>query len=403
MSKVQSWHLLVCGINHDNSTSDERGPLQIGNDDIARAHSVFSALPGIMESTILSTCNRIEFYFIKDNEIEPFEILQSFYMKLKDLNISPLRDKFYIKKGKHVAEHLFKVSAGMDSMVLGENEIYSSACSVKAAGKIIHRMFHQAFRAGKQVRADTEMGKGACSVSTAAAGLVKSKIGKSDRPDILFIGINKMISLAAESFARSHHGRFVFANRTLSNIDEIARRYDAEAHSLEKLPELLADVDIVFTSTASAAPIITKEIIEKAIQLNEKRFKQSARKLLIVDIAVPGDVEIDNAYNPMIDIFRIEDVEDHIKDLQNRQQLAIPQAEAIIEKLRGEFAYWYNHIRFEPIYNGLGKTFEEIRRQEMDKVLEMLPDDLRGRVKKASDSLTNRLLHLKARTTENKE
>jgi glutamyl-tRNA reductase len=212
-----------------------------------------------------------------------------------------------------------------------------------------------------------------------------------------------MISLAAESFARSHHGRFVFANRTLSNIDEIARRYDAEAHSLEKLPELLADVDIVFTSTASAAPIITKEIIEKAIQLNEKRFKQSARKLLIVDIAVPGDVEIDNAYNPMIDIFRIEDVEDHIKDLQNRQQLAIPQAEAIIEKLRGEFAYWYNHIRFEPIYNGLGKTFEEIRRQEMDKVLEMLPDDLRGRVKKASDSLTNRLLHLKARTTENKE
>jgi glutamyl-tRNA reductase len=193
MSKAQSWNLIVCGINHGNSTSEDRGPLQIGNDDIARAHSVFSSLPGIMESTILSTCNRIEFYFIKDNESEPFEILRSL---LKNLDVTPLRDKFYIKKGKHVAEHLFKVSAGMDSMVLGENQIlgqvkagYSSACSVKAAGKIIHRMFHQAFRAGKQVRADTEMGKGACSVSTAAVGLAKSKIGKSDRPDILFIGV----------------------------------------------------------------------------------------------------------------------------------------------------------------------------------------------------------------------
>jgi glutamyl-tRNA reductase len=96
-------------------------------------------------------------------------------------------------------------------------------------------------------------------------------------------------------------------------------------------------------------------------------------------------------------------VENYIKNLQNRQLQAIPRAEAIIEKLLGEFAYWYNHMRFEPIYNGLGKAFEEIRSQEMDAVLEMLPDDLRGRVKKASDRLTNRLLHFKARTTENKE
>ena len=123
MSKKQSWHLVVCGINHCNSTSDERGPLQIGNDDIARAHSVFSSIPGIMESTVLSTCNRIEFYFVVDNEKDPFEILQSFYSKFKDLDILSLRDKFYIKKGRHVAEHLFVVTAGMDSMVLGENEI----------------------------------------------------------------------------------------------------------------------------------------------------------------------------------------------------------------------------------------------------------------------------------------
>jgi len=410
MSKVQNWHLIICGINHGNTTADERGPLQIGNDDIAKAHSLFSSMPGIMETTILSTCNRIEFYFVKDSESEPFDILQSFYKELRNLDISPVREKFYIKKGKHVAEHLFRVSAGMDSMVLGENEIlgqvktaYSSACSVRAAGRVIHRMFHQAFRAGKQVRADTEMGKGACSVSTAAVGLVKNKIGISDRPDILFIGINKMIVLAASLLAKSHHGRLIFANRTLSNIEEISRQYAAEAYSLDKLPELLAEVDIIFTSTGSSTPVITKKIIDDAIRLNEKRFKHSERKLLVVDIAVPRDVEIDNGYDPMIEIYGIEDVEEYIRDLQNRQQQAIPQAEAIIEKLLGEFAYWYNHIRFEPIYNGLGRAFEEIRRQEMDAVLEKIPEEMRGKVKRATEKLTNRLLHLKARTTENKD
>jgi len=410
MSKVQSWHLIVCGINYSNTTSEERGPLQIGNDDIAKAHSLFSSMPGIMESTILSTCNRIEFYFVKDNESEPFDIIQSFYKEIRDLDISGLREKFYAKKGKHVAEHRFRVSAGMDSMVLGENEIlgqvktaYSSACSVRAAGRIIHRMFHQAFRAGKQVRADTEMGQGACSVSTAAVGLAKSKIGISDRPDILFIGINKMIVLAASSLAKSHHGRLIFANRTLSHVEEISRQYDGEAYSLDKLPELLADVDMVFTSTGSAEPIVTNEIIDEAIRLDQNRFRQSTRKLLIIDIAVPRDVEIDNGYDPMIEIYRIEDVEEYIRDLQNRQRQAIPQAEAIITKLLGEFAYWYNHIRFEPIYNGLGKAFEEIRRQEMDAVLEKIPDEMRGKVRRATEKLTNRLLHLKARTTEEKE
>jgi len=406
LNKLQNWQLILCGINHKNSTSEERGGIQIGNDEIAEAHALFGSLPGVMESTILSTCNRIEFYFVREKGDDPFELIRSFYKQLKNIDISSLREKFYIKKGRHVAEHLFKVSAGMDSMVLGENEIlgqvktaYSSACSVKTAGRVIHRMFHQAFRAGKQVRADTEMGRGACSVSTAAVALVKTKIDISARPDILFIGSNKMIALAASAFAKSHHGRFLFANRTVSKIEDISGRYNAESHSLENLSGLIADVDIVFTSTGSSAPIITRQIIDKTMALNKDRFRQSSRKLIIIDIAVPNDVERDIDYGPLIEIYRIEDVERYIKDLQNRQQLAIPQAQTIIDKLLGEFVYWYNHIKFEPIYNGLGNAFEEIRRQEMERVINMIPENLRDEVEKATNRLTNRLLHLKARTT----
>jgi glutamyl-tRNA reductase len=407
LKRLQNWHLVLCGISHKNSTSDERGVIQIGNNEIAEAHALFASMPGVMESTILSTCNRIEFYFVRETDKDPFELIRSFCKQFKDVDISGVCEKFYIKKGKHVSGHLFKVAAGMDSMVLGENEIlgqvkaaYSSACSVKAAGRIIHRMFHQAFRAGKQVRTDTEMGKGACSVSTAAVALTKTKFGDSARPDILFIGFNKMISLAASAFARGHHNKFIFANRTVSKIGEIAAKFDARYHSLEDLPELISDVDIVFTCTGSPEPIITREIIDAAIYLNRNRFENASRKLYIIDIAVPNDVERGIESSQSIEILRIEDVERYMENLQSRQELAIPQAQAIIDRLLGEFAYWYDHIKFEPVYNGLGRTFEEIRRQEMDRVIGLIPADVRGEVEKATGRLTSRLLHLKARTSK---
>jgi glutamyl-tRNA reductase len=264
-------------------------------------------------------------------------------------------------------------------------------------------MFHQAFRAGKQVRTDTGMGKGACSVSTAAVALAKTRFDDSARPDILFVGFNKMITLAASAFARSHHGRFIFVNRTVSKIEDISKKYNGECRSLEKLPSLMANVDIVFTCTGSPEPIITKNILQEAVDLNKKRFEKSSRKLFIIDIAVPNDVESGIDPGPSIEIYRIEDVDRYLKDLQDRQKLAMPQARVIIDRLLGEFAYWYDHIKFEPVYNGLGKTFEEIRKQEMDQVIRLIPDNVRSEVEKATSRLTNRLLHLKARISEDKD
>ena len=407
MKKIQNWHLLLCGINHENSSSEDRGGLQVVSDEIAEAHALFASLPGVMESTILSTCNRIEFYFVRETDHDPFELIQLFYKQFKNLDISNLCDKFYVKKGRHVARHLFEVSAGMDSMVLGENDIlgqvkaaYSSSCSVKTAGRVIHRMFHQAFRAGKQVRTDTEIGRGICSVSTAAAALAKSKLEESSRPDILFIGINKMIALAASAFDRNHHGRFIFANRTASKIKDISNKYGAESHSLNDLPELIAGADIIFTCTGSSNPVITNEILQKAIELNNNRFEKLSRKLIIIDIAVPHDLEDGVEVHPPLEIYRLEAIESYLKDQQERQRLAIPQAKAIVEKLMGEFAYWYNHVKFEPVYNGLGKTFEEIRKQEMDRVMNLVPENIRIEIEKATDRLTSRLLHLKARVSE---
>jgi len=188
MVKVD-WRLVVCGTNHKSSGLEQREALQIGAEDIARAHAELAQIAGVLEATIISTCNRIEFYLVAELPHHSFDIVTEFYRRFREIDITPQRDVFYVHRGKHAADHLFRVAAGIDSMVLGENQIqgqikdaYTSACAVKIAGKIIHRLFHHAFRIGKQVRTDTEMGRGACSVSSAATDLLKSNLDKSARP-----------------------------------------------------------------------------------------------------------------------------------------------------------------------------------------------------------------------------
>ncbi len=390
------WQLVACGINYKSSTLAQREPLQIGHDDMAEANSVFSNLPEVKESAIVSTCNRVEFYFVTDREHQPIDIVEKFYKRFGNIDIPKIKEHFYIKRNRHAAAHLFRVAAGIDSMVLGENQIlgqvkdaYSSTCAVKASGKIIHRLFHQAFRVGKMVRTDTEMGKGACSVSSAAAELLKTKINGTGRPNVLFIGINQMIDLAASNLYRMDINRFRFANRTPEKAIAIAAKYNARGFSLDRLPHLIQEADVVISCTGSDRPVITRSVLDGILS------SEPGKKLIIMDMAVPRDVDIEKDFNENIDILDIEDVQQFVKDQQTRRELAVPDAEKIIERKLDEFIYWYNHVRYEPIYNGLDGLFESIRQQEMAGVLDELDPETRTRIDSATKDLTNKLLQVK--------
>jgi len=395
---MSHWHLVVCGINHKTSTIAKREPLQLGHDEIAKAHATFSDMHEVIESTIVSTCNRVEFYFVSRRKYDPFEIVKKFYNEFKQVDISDLKDSFYIRKNKHAASHIFRVSAGIDSMVLGENQImgqmkdaYSSACAVKAAGKVIHRLFHQAFRVGKQIRTDTEMGKGACSVSSAAIELLKPRLETMNKPVILFIGLNQMISLAAGSLNKMYFDRFMFANRTGEKAVSFAQKYNAEGHALDQLPELLPRADVVISCTGAPNAIIGKEMIDNLVTSNPDK------KLLILDMAIPRDIDLDKNYQNGIEVLDLEDIHNFVKEQQAKRELAIPQAEIIIEHKLGEFNYWYDHVRHEPIYNGIHEAYENARQNELNNILESLPDNLKEQVDRATRQLVSKLSHLKSR------
>lgn len=398
------WRLVLCGTNHKSSKVEEREPLQLNHEDLAEAQAVFSSLPGVLESIIVSTCNRIEFYFVCQVDYSPWQAVQTFYRRLRELDIAPLRPKFYVESGREVAQHLFHVAAGIDSMVLGENQIvgqlrdaYSSSCAVKAAGKIIHRLFHQAFRAGKLVRSETEMGKGACSVASAAVGLLQQKLAQFDKPRLLFVGANQMIKLAAKNLAGQSHGGMVFANRTPARAVELAELFGGKSADLRDLERLLPEAEILISCTSSDKAVITKATFDRYLQENPER------PLLIVDMAIPRDIEIDNSYSELLEVHDLDSIGRFVKDQQQERQAAIPQAEEIIERKLDEFVYWFDHVIHEPIYNGLQDSFESVRKQELEELLQQLPKEYREAVESSSRRLVNRLLKLKVRSTSEED
>jgi glutamyl-tRNA reductase len=399
---IAPWQLVLCGINHKSSSLEQREPMQLGVEDVPAALSVWADQPGVYETVIISTCNRVEFYSVLSRELDPFQSLVSFYRRFRDLDLMPLRDCLYVRKGRHVAAHIFRVAAGLDSMVLGENQIvgqlkeaYSSACHIKTAGKMMHRLFHQAFRVAKQVRTDTEMGRGACSVSSAAIDLLRERAADMPHPAVLFVGVNQMIKLAATNFSQSHHSRLMFANRTPEKAHAMAAAFHGTGHGLDELEDLLPQADILISCTGSSRPVITRDMLDRFT------CQYPGRRLLAADLAVPRDIDADRDYDGAIEVHDLESIKSFVEQQRQRREAAIPAAERIIELRLSEFGYWYNHAIHESTFEGMNHSFEQIRREEFDPILESLPLDQREAIEKASRRLVDRLLRMKNRQSGN--
>jgi glutamyl-tRNA reductase len=394
-----SWELIVCGINHRTASVEDREPLQITREQLADAQVRFSELPGVMECVILSTCNRIEFCFVSDRTCQPMDIVARFYRQLRNRDTEPLADKCYVRSDREAAEHLFRVAAGVDSMVIGETQIlgqlkdaYSSACTLKTTGRFLHRLYHQAFRVGKLVRSDTEMGRGACSVSSAAAEYLKTRMNEFDRPEVLFVGANHMIQLAASHISRLPVGNLVFANRTGEKATALAARYGVVGYPLEELPSLLSKTDIVVSCTGAEGAVISAAV------LNDARSGLD-RPLLCVDLAIPRDIE-DPGSDAAVQVIDLDAIKKFVDGNRQKRQEAIPDAEVIIEQRLSEFMYWFSHARKEISRGVLDQSFEQIRRQELSRLLKKLPIELQSELHDASKHLVQKLLHVQSRIKE---
>ncbi len=393
--------LAVVGIDYKTSSLREREPLQLAMEDLPRVNDLLVSTPGVMEVAAICTCNRIEFYLVLREKAAAWNVVAAMYEKYRAIDPTPLREKFYERTEAHAVRHILRLAAGLNSMVLGETQIfgqikqaYSIACSIKSAGKILHRLFHQAFRTGKRVREETAIGRGAVSVGGVAARLVRERLGESANPRIVFIGVNDMITLAADHFRKAGYSRFSFVNRTREHAEKLAETFGGTAYALSEMRTLIGAADVVVACTGSATPLVTQDLVRQAIG------GASAQNILILDLGVPRDVEPAVGTLPGAVLLDLDSIQRELHSGLEERASAIGPAEDIVETKLEQFVYWYEAVRLEPIYNGMGEQFETIRAEELSSVTDDCPAGYREKIEQFSVRLARRLLQSACRRLE---
>jgi len=378
---------VVVGMNHKTSTIAEREIFQINKKELRSALNYFKSRNEIEGVVIVSTCNRLEFYLVFNRNVDPFTITNDFYYKngitKKQINL----ELFYLHSGINSARHLFKVITGLDSMLLGEYQIqgqikdaYSVACSEKTADKVLHKLFHAAFRTGKAVRSQTKIGSGNQSLSGIAFNMIKQKLSKED--PITIIGVNQSTKIIARKLHTSGFRHLSFVNRTLYKAEEMAEKFNGHAFGLDQLEESMINSKCVFSCTGAPRYIITSDFINK-IYLKTKSLK------LLIDMAIPRD--IDTQYiNQNIETINLEGLKKYLEEQQKGIATDLPSAEKIIYNEANIFEVW-NESQKDNNMLLLEEKIETIRLQLLDEAKIQTSEEVINFLDKFSRSLIHRI------------
>ena len=344
-------NLIVIGINHKTAPVEIREKFSFSSKQTIEANYLLKKNTSLAENVILSTCNRVEIYAVADRNSDSVNTIKSFLSQFHNLNLSDYENRMYIHKDKEVVEHLFGVTAGLDSMVLGEMEIvsqvkkaYQDARESRSTGKVLNRLFEKAFNAAKQIRTETLIGRGPVSVSSAAVRLAEKILGELTKKTVMIIGTGTIGEQLISYFSKNGIQSTLVANRTFEKANALAARFAATAVTFDDFKARLAEVDIVVASTGAPHCIIHHDDIMTLMP------QRKQKPLFIIDLAVPRDVEadvnkIDNVY-----LYDIDDLEKIVNENINIRKSQLDGCSAIINTAAERFMAWLasEKIRDEP-------------------------------------------------------
>jgi glutamyl-tRNA reductase len=349
------------------------------------------------EAVVLSTCNRTEVYAVAERPAQAEERIYGELSGLSGLSQSELAPALYSVTDEAAAVHLFRVAAGLDSMVPGEAQIlgqvreaYEAAREAGTTGSTLHRLFRQALRVGKRVRTETAIGENPASVSSAAAELAERVFEGLEGRKILLIGAGKTADLTAANLISRGVGEIVVGNRSHERAEALARRFGGRAVGLDALEGELTHADVVVASTGSQGLVLSGEQVARAMR--ERR----GRPVFFIDIAVPRDLdpainELEGCY-----LYDIDDLERVVAEsVAGRREEAV-RAEAIVSEEADSFRAWQLSLDVVPAIASLRARAESIRQEELDRVegrLASLSPSQRRAVEALTSQIVAKLLH----------
>jgi len=384
----------VLGVNHRTA------PLEVRERFAHGAHEVPGALARVMAAgasggVLLSTCNRTEFYLVTDDEPALETVWSLLGERLDAAPSTGVREYGYIARDRDAVRHLYRVSAGLDSMILGESQIQGQVrdaweASRAQAGPVLHRLFQTALHVGSRVRTETRLGMGTASVASAGAQVAGKIFGDLAGRHALILGAGDMAELAATCLSDQGVQITLVANRTQERARAIAERLGGRAVSLEESCAHFATTDIALCSTAAPHAVVTWERVGPVIA------QRRGRPLCILDLAMPRDVDPAIAQIENVFLYDVDDLQTVAAQATARRRDEIPAAERIVEEETDLFWAWYGGLGVVPTIKELRSRMDQLRAAELERALRQLgglsPED-RARVEQFSQSLMNKFLH----------
>ena len=400
-------HIAVVGLSHRTAPVEIRERLSIPEQTMETSLQSLKGNEQVLEASILSTCNRLEIYTLVRNPDLGVSAVSDFLSGHSGLETGELTPHLFSYHHEGAVDHLMRVAAGLDSLVLGEGQILSQVKKMmrlgqehKSLGPILNRLLTQAVTTGKRVRSETNLGTGAVSISSAAVELAQLKLGQSrgldqlvtlETEQIAVVGAGRMSRLLLQHLQSKGAAGVVLLNRTVERAESLANDFpdlSVQCRSLASMDEFLSTCSLVFTSTAADDPIIDAARLEP---LNRRS------KLRLIDIGVPRNIAADASEVHGVESFDVDDLQEVVARNQEARQAIAREAEELLKQEAKQFLDWWDSLEAVPTINQLRSSMETIRTEELQKALSRMGPDFSARERKVVEALSkgiiNKILH----------
>ena len=389
--------LITLGVSYKTAPVELRERLALPEKRVPEVLAGLHAHPGVQETVVISTCNRMEVSVVVDDPVAAETAVIGMLTRHAGMRPTELAEVLYAPRNCDAARHLFRVTAGLESMVIGEAEVqgqvkrsYEHALAAGTTGPLTNRLFTAALQAGKRVRTETAIGAGRASVASVAVALAEDALGELARRHVVVIGAGETSELVARALHERGVATFLVANRRADRARALAERFGGAVASFDELPGLLERADIVLASTASPHPIVGVEELEVVMAA------RGGRPLLLVDIAVPRDIDPQVRELPGIALYDMDDLGRAVARGLSGREAEAAKGRAIVDQEVERFGGWLASLDVVPTISALRERGERV----VDQVLrenqgrwETVSDADRERLETMARAVVNRLLH----------
>ncbi len=389
--------IVIVGLNHRTAPVEVRERVSFTTEQARRAAEELRTRGILEETLVLSTCNRSELYGVPpENVRETAGALSAFLSTFHAVRPDELNHSLYHHHDRDAVRHLFRVAAGLDSMLLGEAEIlgqvreaYRAAHEFGATGPVLNRLFQGALEVGKRVRSETELGTRPMSVASAGVKLAEKIFGKLLERTALVLGAGTISEQVVNQLRDRGIGRLLVMNRSRDRAEDIALRFGGRVLAWAEWEAALTSPDIVVSSVSSEEPVLRREVVEKAMAA------RGNRGLLLMDLGVPRNMDPAAAHLYNVYLYNIDDLTDIVEQNRRARESEVPRADAIVEEHLVKFLSWQASVDLvgvlDALKSRLGEERAEILRQHLQGMTHLSGSD-RERIESMMEELLEKLL-----------